>query len=425
MRYLAIPLLSLALACSEHREPPAIAPSAQPTSQHEQPERLVHFIDTPTLEQAIALGALPTDAPQSELARHLNQGPDYDAVLNNVDPASSTVFVAERRRSGHWIANIWNSDRTGRQEISYTNLNTGADISVARIADGEITNVWIKQLNDDTPPLERTTETSTFLGERCAIWRARPLDTPGLQSIGESCITNDGIQLWWQTRNVGHPTIAPYVSRRVEVASLTRSPVDAARSRPPRVIFNWAYWRDRSARIASTLAPGDAPPDHTIWYGRQRNAENGNVVRAQYRDNVRMRLSHQWYEYGSERELRYEAPGVSMFATIRAGTNPVRTITIATQEQALSWRPDPVLMQRDPTPETILGRQCYWQTLRQPPHDAGGRSCWTDDGFILAEDWFGRGPGGGEVAVRLDTTRPAAPLVPPSELFTWIRAIAE
>jgi hypothetical protein len=221
---------------------------------------------------------------------------------------------------------------------------------------------------------------------------------------------------------MGHPTSPPYTAGRVEVSSLTRGHIDRALTRPPPEIFEWSYWRER---ITNQGAQTDVAPDHTIWYESGRQAEQGNVIPAQHRDNVRLRITHQWHRVGNSRGFSYEAPGLQMHATISSGVTTWRQLTISTYNRALRWRPDPAAMQRDPTPENIVGRRCYWQSPRQPPEDGWSRSCWTADGYILAYERAGRAGRSGAIAVRLSTTRPSQSLTPPREFFDWMRAIAE
>lgn len=432
MRVFAIPLLALALTCSQQREEPVAqtAPTAPAGAPSAQPAPVVHFAERPTLEQAIALEPLPIDEHQSQLTPLLARRPDYIATINTERPVSHHSYLYERRRSGHWLAHVYRQGDGANEEISYGNLRTGASFTVRRNDAGEITTLWVAQ----TPggqranwelPQEPTSETGSFLGERCTIWRAPTADTPGVQSLSESCLTDDGVQLWEQRRVVGHPRNPPYTTGRVEVASISRGRIAPNLARPPREIFEWSFWRERAARVAASVSGHDTPPDHTIWYESEREAEQGNVIRAQYRDNVRMHLSHQWYRFGATREFAYEAPGLRMNARMRSGLNPGRELSISISSQPLRWRPDPAVTQRDPMPEVILHRRCFWTSLRNPPEDGFSRACWTDDGYVLAQSRAGRGGASGESAVRLNETRPTASLTPPREFFDWMRALAE
>ena len=390
---------------------------------------MAQFTAAPSLEQAVALQALPAEHEQTALSQHLASGPDYIATINTERPVSHHPYIYERRRSGHWLAIVYRNGDGSNEAVSYTNLRTGATFGVNRNDAGEITGLSIRQvdvgaiIHQELPP-EQTTETGMLLGERCTIWRSPRTEAPGSQSLAESCITDDGIELWQQRRYVGHPSRPPYTTGRTEVASITRGRIDPTLARPPREIVEWSYWRDRA--VAPAIPSDDVPPDHTIWYESGREAERGDVSRAQYRDNVRTRLTHLWYQHRATRTFSYDAPGLRMDARFMSGENEWRELNInVANARRMTWRPNPATTQRDPTPQRILGRRCYWISPTNPPHDADSSACWTDDGYVLAEAIFNRGSHRGGPAVRLDTTRPAAPLTPPPELFDWTRAVAD
>jgi hypothetical protein len=184
VRFIAILLVGLAAACSPQDAAQITPPTPAGTAQVA--PLTTRFPEIPTLEQAIAAEPLPSDAPRSEIARLLDQGPDYVAPLHTERPVSHHGYLYERRRSGQWIADVWRNGDGTNEQIGYTNLRTGATFTIARRADGEISNVWIQQRSELEPPLELTSETSTFLGENCTIWRTHVAATPGFQSLNES-----------------------------------------------------------------------------------------------------------------------------------------------------------------------------------------------------------------------------------------------
>jgi hypothetical protein len=347
---------------------------------------------------------------------------DYIAILETERPVSHHPYLYERRRSGNWIADVWRRGDGTQEEITYFNAVTGASVVVGRDAAGEIRTVSVTQASDSSfDTLEPTEERDVHLGESCTIWRARPRP-PGAQMLRESCVTDDGVELWSQMRHSGHPTRPGYTSGRVEVSSLSRRRIAPTLARPPREVFNWAYWRERAASGVQP-APTDTPPDHSVWFEDGREAASGRVIREQYSQNTSFTVRRAWHQQGESYDYAWVAPGLSVHGRMDTDRNARRQLDISLSVPHRGWRPDPATVVREQPPQTILGRQCYWLTPRNPPEDAFGSACWTDDNIVLARMRAGRGGRQGEAAVRLDMGAPRAPLEPPPQVFAWARAV--
>jgi hypothetical protein len=431
MRSAFIALICLAAACSDAAQEPT-----SPASQAARPTRPMParpqprpsespFAETPTLEQAVAFATVPTSVPDSGRVRQMpgREAADYIAVIETERPVSHHHYRYEQRRSGDWIADVWRSGDGTRETISYFNARTGATVEVARDTAGEIAGVTIEQRDDYSWDRSGPTgEHGVHLGERCDIWRTIPRP-PGSQLLTDTCLTADGVALYSRTFSTGHPTMPDSEINRVELSSLSRQRVDPALARPPREVFDWAYWQARAASV-TVVAPASAPPNHTIWYQETREADHGRVILAQYRNGGRSELSHAWHSHGSEHSYSLEASGLNLRAVVRSGTNTHRSLRISLSNAVQGWRPDPATVERAATPEIILARPCYWLTPRNPPHDAWWQSCWTEDNFVLAREHGGRGGRSGEVAVRLTPGAPRA-LTPPPQIFTWAREMRD
>lgn len=422
MRSFCLAFALVVAACARAEDPaPRVSTPAASAAQSVASNAL--FAETPSLEEALAFGDIPTAPPQSwRFRQNAHTGGDYIAMLDTERPVSHHFYPYERRRSGNWIADVWRRGDGTQEEISYFNVATGASVGVTRDAAGQIRVVEITQASDYRHnSLEPTEEHDVHLGENCTIWRALPRP-PGAQTLRESCVTDDGVELWSQARHTGHPTRPAYTSDRVEISSLSRRNVDPALARPPREILNWAYWRARAADAAQEVSR-DTPPDHSVWFEDQREAEYGRVILAQYRRNARATLTRTWYLQGNHYDYALHMPGLRAEARIEAGLNTRRELRISFSDGPRGWRPDPAHYERNPTPHLILGRRCYTHTLRNPPDHGGGSDCWTNDNLVLARTHGGRGGPSGETAVRLEMGAPPAPLAPPPELFAWARAV--
>lgn len=427
MRPAIIAFIVCLMACSETERAPA--PSRQDelpvTSTSEQPPLVMTFTETPSLEQAVAFTDMPTEAPQSWRIQQMSgvEGADYIALLEiEPNPVSHHPYLYTVRRSGDWVAYVWRNGDGTNESVSYYNVKTGAGIGTRFNQAGEIRTLTIRQQADDIDDRRVPTgEHTAHLGERCAIWRSQPRG-PGFQSLSESCITNDGIELWLRTIGTGHPTRPDYVRLRWQVSSLRRGHIDPSLARPRPEWFDWSYWRARATALAAIS--DNTPPDHTIWFEDQVTARRGRVIMEQYRNNWRTSLSHHWYEIGNSHAYTLQGPNLSLVAQSDAGHRVYRSVEIELTSHPLRWRPDPAIVRRDGA-DTIIGRRCHWLRPINPPEDASWSECWTDDNFVLARSRFGRAGGSGEHAVRLDTSSPTGPFAPPRSVLEWARAMAD
>jgi hypothetical protein len=346
------------------------------------------------------------------------KGVDYIAALATERPVSHHFYLRERRRSGNWIAELWRQESGGREEVSYFNVKTGALVNVQRDEIGQIVGVTITQRADyKDDRREPTGEHKIHLGERCEVWRS-PRSGPGIYMLRESCVTNDGVELWSRAfssnkQEIGSP---------VKVSSLSRKRVDPNTTRPPRELFDWAYWQARASSTAAVRS-ANAAPDHSVWFEESRTAERGFVIAARYKNNWRSELSRRWFDGNSSHECRLQTPSLHLHALVGTGQSAPRELSISIVRWAPAWRPDATTIERDINPQTILGRQCYWLRPRNPPSDVDWQDCWTDDNLVLARQHSTRGGAYSVTAVRLDETKPRAPLAPPPEIFAWAREV--
>jgi hypothetical protein len=420
MRLARVALMCLAAACSDASPPPPVAQSSLVPAALQQGAFVPPFAETPSLEAAVAFTAIPTDPPDTWLTRQTRdrEAADYIAVIEMERPVSHHPYIYEQRRSSDWIATVWRRGDGSREELSYFNVRTGAGVGIQRNDVGEIYGVTIEQSDDFIDDRrEPTEEHAVHLGEECTVWRTVPRPGLGFRALIESCVTGDGIELWTREIGINHPTRPDYVRPRMHVSSLRRGPVDPSLARPHSEWFEWSYWRARAAAIAADTTSTNAPPDHSIWYEEHRTAQRGRVILAQYRNNWRGELSHEWYERGNSHGYSLLAPGLRIDAQVSGGHSIRRSVNISVGPTPIRWRPDPSTVTRGES-QTILGRRCHWLTPRNPPEDAFWRDCWTDDNYVLARTRHGRAGGSGEVAVRLEAAPRDTPQ-PPPEIFNW------
>src|SRR5262249_51995350 len=134
--------------------------------------------------------------------------------------------------------------------------------------------------------------------------------------------------------------------------------------------------------------------------------------------------SHRWYQSNSTHEYELSAAGIKLRVSVENGVRTRRELSIHVV-QPEAWRPDPASVDRDPAPQIVLGRRCYWHRPRNSPADAVERVCWTDDNLTPARQSVTRGGVSTVTAVRLDLTAPAAPIEPPPEIFAWAREVTK
>jgi len=330
MRFLWLSLICVVTACSD------------PEQRGEE-----KAAGSPSLEQAVAFPAISTAPPDSWRVRQMatRKSVDYTALLEGERPVSHHYYLYERRRGGDWIAEVWRrGDGTG-EEVGHFNTKTGAHVTVRRDEAGQIISVTLEQRDDYSfDRREPTGERVVHGGESCEVWRSRA-QGPGAHVLYDSCVTNDGIELWSRAYSstgqaLGHP---------VTVSSLSRAQVDLDTVKPPPEAFDWSYWRARAAD-SGVAASGDAPPDHSVWFREIRTPEQGLVIAAHYKSNWRVEHSGRWYKASNSHDYHLQGPGIDLRASADGGGTTRRSVSISAARAVPGWRPDPARVDRDADP---------------------------------------------------------------------------
>jgi len=256
-----------------------------------------------------------------------------------------------------------------------------------------------------------TGERQTHLGESCTVWDQWRTRQPifGATVSHLSCVTDDGITLWEESRH-GSDVFSSVEATRVERRSIAAGDV-----RFPGALLTLDWW-DRD------LPSFDSPstPDHETvmelsnpavdtmtsirttrrlgpWQFQDRTVGTRRSIAIDH-DSHRMQFRYESDASGAPRVLTISTPGFAEASAIR---------------KLVSRRTD---LHRS---ETILGESCRWFDMMSDSVDAGLRSCLTRDGIVLKEVVSGRGMNEQEwTAVRL-ARRPIRleEIKPPAELL--------
>ncbi|MBR1213385.1 hypothetical protein [Bradyrhizobium sp. JYMT SZCCT0180] len=262
-----------------------------------------------------------------------------------------------------------------------------------------------------------TGERQTHLGESCTVWDVRRTkrERAGFELTHLSCVTDDGIELWWKDVNGTNE-----VSSSAEATSVVRRPVKPEDVRPSRKLLTVNWWDQTPPSLAT-----QATPDHeTVMELSDGSAKAEKSIRTTRRrgpwqyleekvDHFRrsLRITHDsrriYVHYRHDEGRPHER-----LELVRYEPTPTESST-QTSTQANSMEP----IDRGSS-ETVLGETCRWFDMMPGMMDAGHLACLTNDGIKLKERLFSRGSDRSWTAIRL-TRRPIGidEIKPPAELL--------
>ena len=308
------------------------------------------------------------DGPFSPTAKVV----DHTVVLK----ADRDVLRTIRRR-GHWARITETAADHGKD----TWLNLASRTSAVRIVNAQGEQIEVRKERDDlytdTFDLDPkpTGRTDRLLGEACRVWevwRSRRTDTRH-----ESCVTDDGIELWYRTTSDGR------VRDQARAVSVARGRLRDADVRPRADLLS----RDRFLAAARRLGRGyvSPVPDHIVRFGERPGA-------------VEERRSGAWtgklagLPKVRTLELRDDASGAFLNLSRDYRTGSLSELRLFLPRVAVtSGRP--VIPDRNGPVSIVAGERCWPPPEPVPGPDVliihGYKSCLAADGILLS--WFHAG----------------------------------
>jgi len=313
-------------------------------------------------------------------------------------------------RRGRWTrVEMVNSQR---RATSYTEYDNPARVSIWEESSGRRVSIVRDPKFDPIYPWQSepraTGEQQTLLGERCTVWSADrlPAVTHLQDAVRLSCVTDDGITLWYKVVQSSRVTASGEATR------LERRAIAPHEVLPPPALLALDWWK--SDAFAPSLR---TPPEHEAVMHAEGFADSEKRVRTtRYRypwqyieetlDGVRTSLdvSHvstgMSFSYNNANAYQPEQVAISQYAAPRSDAS-----------QSLNRY------------ETILGEQCRWFDIHPGAMDAGVTECRTGDGIVLKWVNWSRGGSRSWTAVRVQRHNVSlAEVTPPSallELKAW------
>ncbi|HEX8655395.1 MAG TPA: hypothetical protein VF693_09260 [Allosphingosinicella sp.] len=300
--------------------------------------------------------------------------------------------------------------RPGEAEVetSFSNLATGAAISVHRDAQGALSGVtlWQGEREEAQLPVYRhrlvpTEGFEEIAGERCSVWRAEPHSREGVAYT--ACVSPDGILL---RDTVLHRDGTTMSERRA--ISVERRPVAPAEVLPPRGALDWLYWeRVPAARQRENYALMLTARGGTAGRGRRTFLADGLLKREEERAGDQIRSLT---VVGSGVSLNYSNHGRPQLAISRADESSGSALLSSNEPMA------------DRPPGRLLGESCNWVNATAGVADYSRIECRAADGLPLIIEERSRGSGGRWEAVSLSRGQmPAGSARPPADLLRWSR----
>jgi len=341
----------------------------------------------------------------------LADSPDYVVTMVETDAPGKKKDRVVRHR-GEWtrVDAAWE----GRSSIQYFKQGEAVTLTINHGKEGEYSGFSVFLRPERSPYWDRaaikTGERQTFLGETCTVWDVARSGTSPNELRRTSCVTDDGIELWYKLATTTS------VFTRAEATRVERRPVPAAETRPPRDALRLDPWFDNAAVPAKTPPDFEAVLERTDGGPKSTRTirQRGGWTSVAVHEGTALRTLDVTHAFGSFR-FRFDAAT----PTTRAGLN---LMTLRSPPVS-----GPPLPSREPEDtgktETVLGEQCRWYDMMPGVSDASQGACRTRDGVTLKEEFSSWGDRRSFVAVRF-ARRPVAldEIKPPPALLerkTW------
>ena len=299
----------------------------------------------------------------------LASSPDHVVTMIASDgPAKKERVVTHH---GEWtrVDTAWD----GRRATQYVKRDEAVTVRSSEGKAGEYGGFSIilgpERLSDwDHTPI-KTNERQTFLGEACTVWEVLRARNPGParpQLTRTSCVTDDGIELWYKVANPS------YVFSRAEATRVERRPVTSAEVQPPRGLFDLDPWFENAA------LPTKTPPDFEAVLEQAGDAKATRTIRRRggwtsiaVNSGTALQTLDISHGFGS---FKFRFDAATSTARAQIGTMTLRSPPI-------SGPPLPSFVPQDMgKTEIVLGEQCRWYNLMPGVSDGYEAACRTRDG---------------------------------------------
>jgi hypothetical protein len=291
--------------------------------------------------------------------------PDHVVVMEA--PGANTRRERRTVRSHGGWARVESSDLHGAG-THYVSLRDPVSVSFTRGPDERYASIGIRlnsaPYGDNPPPVQRTGERDSLLGETCMVWdiTARVMRSSSREARWLSCITDDGIELWHRYEGEhGYRS-------EMRAVSLRREPVAAADVTPPADLLDPARW-------PVAWPPAETSPSVEVWmdngaideYRQEKRVRQvGAIQRTDERDRITIvdRTRNTWVAFNRDRAGRYEGLATGRYST-SPGQDRVR----------LADKPD----------IRFGDERCAWFDMTPGTADYSKHACLTAEGLPLAE----------------------------------------
>jgi hypothetical protein len=302
------------------------------------------------------------------------------------DPRSNApdhvVSMIEHGREDHALTVVhhgeWTRvDRVGGQQPMTEYIGHGGGTEVRVYPDGtDFFQAVFTMPGTDHGPLwdtiiYKTDERRTVLGEPCTVWNVKrdgrpPPGRKGLEQL--SCITDDGIELWYAWIGSLGNSLSSAQATHIE-----RRPVDPNDVYPPRGLLALDWWN----QVGSAPATTPPTPDYeTVMRPDGQAVDGTELVRT-------TRHRHPW-TYVEESKggvrLNLTISHASTWTGIVFDDNGEQKQLAITKSRRPSSLGDPKDLNEY---EIVLGESCRWFDLAPGAMDAGLYECRTNDHIPL------------------------------------------
>jgi hypothetical protein len=220
----------------------------------------------------------------------------------------------------------------------------------------------------------RTDERQTFLGESCTVWTAWRSDRfAGSELVATSCVTDDGIELWYKiTSRYGFITAA-------EATRVERRAVARAEAEPRADMLSLDGWFKADTGAA-------AFPEYETVMARDGKPEVTRTLRR-----------HGGWTYdevtlnGARHEISVANPSRRLAIGFYNLETPDALLAWSQPSQAAPESPNPMQPKMLERRETLLGETCSYFDMMPDVAQVSFLACKTNDGVTLIEEHRGHG----------------------------------